>query len=147
MNQNTERIEQFKAEVADMRLRDPATGRDRLLVRLGVLGMAAGVAMAVIAWFLSHNTVNPLQQRDAIVQALIGLSLAVVGGALFVKGAMATFLRFWMARLCYEQQAQAERLAAAIAPGAAGQPGQAGQPAAPTSNSSPPFPPSEIVPR
>lgn len=114
MNQSTERIEQFKADVAAMRLRDPAAGRDRLLRGLGVLAMVAGLGVAVVAWFLSHGTENPLQQRDAIVQAVIGLALAVVGAALFVKAAMATFLRFWMARLCYEQQAQADRLAEAV---------------------------------
>jgi len=110
MNQNTDRIEQFRAEVADMRLRDPATGRDRLLLRLGAAGMAAGVLLAVVAYFLSHGTTNALQQRDAIVQALIGLTLVVAGAALFVKASLATFLRFWMARLCYEQQAQTDRL-------------------------------------
>ena len=90
MNQNTERISQFRAEVADMRLRDPSTGRDRLLLRLGAAGMAAGVALAVVAYFLSHGTTNALQQRDAIVQALIGLTLVVAGAALFVKASLAT---------------------------------------------------------
>lgn len=132
MNQNTERIEQFKAEVADMRLRDPATGRDRLLLRLGVAGMAAGVALAVVAYFLSHGTTNALQQRDAIVQALIGLTLAVAGAALFVKASLATFLRFWMARLCYEQQAQTDRLLS----GGVG-----------SANSASHLPPSEVVRR
>ena len=110
--EQTERIEQFRADVADMRLRDPATGLDRVLVRLGVAGLVAGPCFGVAAWFISHGTRNPLQQRDAIVVAILGLTIAVVGGALFVKGAMAGFLRFWMARLCYEQQAQADRLAA-----------------------------------
>ncbi|HET9612323.1 MAG TPA: hypothetical protein VFP06_22100 [Acidimicrobiales bacterium] len=117
MNDNTHRIEQFKTEVAAMRLRDPATGLDRLLVRLGVAGLVAGPGFGVAAWFISHGTRNPLQQRDAIVVALLGLTVAVVGGALFVKGAVAGFLRFWMARLCYEQQAQADRIAASVAPG------------------------------
>jgi hypothetical protein len=114
MNDNTQRIEQFRAEVADMRLRDPATGLDRLLVRLGVVGLATGLGFGVAAWFISHGTRNPLQQRDAIVVALLGLTVAVVGAALFVKGALAGFLRFWMARLCYEQQAQADRIAASV---------------------------------
>jgi len=117
MNDNTQRIEQFKTEVAAMRLRDPATGLDRLLVRLGVAGLVAGPGFGVAAWFISHGTRNPLQQRDAIVVALLGLTVAVVGGALFVKGAVAGFLRFWMARLCYEQQAQADRIAASVTPG------------------------------
>jgi hypothetical protein len=114
MSDNTQRIEQFRAEVAGMKLRDPATGLDRLLVRLGVVGLVTGLGFGVAAWFISHGTRNPLQQRDAIVVALLGLTIAVVSGALFVKGALAGFLRFWMARLCYEQQAQADRIAAAV---------------------------------
>jgi hypothetical protein len=114
MNENTQRIEQFRAEVADMKLRDPATGLDRLLVRLGVVGLVTGLSFGVAAWFISHGTRNSLQQRDAIVVALLGLTIAVVGGALFMKGAMAGFLRFWMARLCYEQQAHADRIAATV---------------------------------
>jgi hypothetical protein len=114
MHQNPERIEQFTADVAAMKLRDPATSVDRLLTRLGVAGMVAGVAFAVASWFISHGTRNPLQQRDAIVLGLLGVTLALVGGALWLKAALAGFLRFWMARLCYEQQAQSDRLAAAV---------------------------------
>lgn len=106
----SDRVQQFKADVASMRLRDPATGRDRMLLRLGVLGMLAGVGIAVYAWTLSFSADGPLQQRDAIVQAVVGLTVAVVGAALFVKASLAGFLRFWLARLCYEQQAQTDRL-------------------------------------
>jgi hypothetical protein len=122
MHQNPERIEQFTADVAAMKLRDPATALDRLLTRLGVAGMAIGVAFAVASWFVSHGTRNPLQQRDAIVLGLLGVTVALVGGALWLKATLAGFLRYWMARLCYEQAAQSDRLAAAIT----------GAPAAPT---------------
>jgi hypothetical protein len=101
------RVAQFKADVADMRLRDPATGLDRLLLRLGVLGMIAGPALAVIGYLMAHSATGPLQQRDAIVQAIIGLCVSVVGAALYIKSALTTFLRFWMARFVYEQRAQA----------------------------------------
>jgi len=108
------RVEQFKAEVADMRLRDPATGLDRLLLRLGVLGMIGGPLLALVGYFLSHSATGPLQQRDAIVQAILGLAITVAGAALYVKASLAGFLRFWMARFVYEQQAQADRLAKAV---------------------------------
>ena len=111
---NSDRAERFKAEVADMKLRDPATGLDRLLSRLGLVGLAGGVAIGVIAYFVSHGTTNPLQQRDAIVLGLLAVTVALVGGALWLKATLASFLRFWIARICYEQQAQADRIAAAV---------------------------------
>jgi hypothetical protein len=114
MSERSARIEQFTSSVADMKLRDPATGVDRVLTRLGVAGLAAGLACAAAAWFVSHGTRNPLQQRDAIVLALLGVTLAIVGGVLWLKATLAGFLRFWMARFVYEQQAQADRLAAAV---------------------------------
>jgi hypothetical protein len=118
MNMNNDhagaRVAQFKAEVADMRLRDPATGLDRLLLRLGVLGMVGGPLLTVAAYFMSHSATGSLQQNDAIVQAIIGLALAIVGAALYLKAALSGFLRFWMARLSYEQQAQADRVAASV---------------------------------
>ena len=93
--------------------------------------MVAGVG-SWPSWRTSSPTARPTpcQQRDAIVSALIGLTLVVAGAALFVKASLATFLRFWMARLCYEQQAQTDRLLGN----------------APV-NSSAPLPPSAIVQR
>jgi hypothetical protein len=106
----TDRVEQFKREIADMRLRDPATSRDRLLLRGGVALMIIGVGIAIGAYFGSHTTTNPLLQRDMIITSIIGLSVTVAGGAVFVRYSIAQFLRFWLARLSYEQQHQTDRL-------------------------------------
>ena len=106
------RVEEFKAEIADMRLRDPATGRDRQLLRLGGALLAVGVVLTVVAYFMSHGTTNPLTQRDAIILALAGVAVSLAGGALFLRYSLATFLRFWLARLIYEQQAQTDRIVA-----------------------------------
>ena len=108
--QPTERIEEFKREIADMRLRDPATSRDRMLLRGGVALMVIGVGFTIAGYFGSHNTTNPLSQRDFIITALIGISLTIVGAAVFVRYSVAQFLRFWLARLSYEQQRQTDRI-------------------------------------
>ena len=115
MYENPERVARFRAEVADMRVRDPSSGLDRLLARLGAAALAGGAACGVVAWFVSHGTRNPLQQRDAIVLGLLGITLAVIGAALWVKATLASFLRLWLARLCYEEQARADRLTDALA--------------------------------
>ena len=116
MSESHERVEQFKQEIADMKVRDPATGRDRVLLRLGVALMVIGIALAIVAYFMSHGasadaaSQGPAEQRDAVVLALGGIASAIVGGALFVRYSLAGFLRFWLARFVYEQQAQTDRV-------------------------------------
>ena len=111
-----DRVERFKSEIAAMKLRDPSTARDRQLLRLGVALMVVGVVLGVYAYALSHGTEDALQQRDAIVIALVGVAVTVAGGAVFVRYSVAQFLRFWLARLSYEQQAQTDRVVEAIKP-------------------------------
>ena len=110
MHDQPDRIEQFKADIADLKIADPSAARDLLALRLGLLAMAAGVILPLVAYFLSHGTTNALAQRDAIVLALLGVALAVAGGALYLKGALAGFLRFWLIRDLHERRAQTDRL-------------------------------------
>jgi len=104
------RVEEFRAEIAEMKLRDPSSARDRQLLILGVVLLVAGVVVTVIAYFVSHGTTNPLTQRDAIIVALAGVAVTIAGGALFLRYSLASFLRFWLARLIYEQHAQTDRI-------------------------------------
>ena len=108
-----DRVEQFKSDIAEMRIKDPAAGRDILLLRLGAVGMVAGVVITIVAYFLSHGTSEALSQNDDQIVGMIGIAVAVAGGATFLRYSLAQFLRFWLARLIYEQQAQTERLLAA----------------------------------
>lgn len=89
------------ADVAEIRLK--GAGRDAVLLRLGGVMMPVGLVVAVVAWFLSHGTQNPLAQRDAVIAALIGLTTSVVGVGLFLRYSLAEFLRFWMARMIHQQ--------------------------------------------
>ncbi len=109
-NLDHQRVEEFKREIAEMRLKDPATARDRLMLRGGAALMIVGVVLAVTAYFGSHGTQNALEQRDYLVTAVIGLCLTVAGAALFLRYSMAQFLRFWLARISYEQQIAADRI-------------------------------------
>jgi hypothetical protein len=111
-----DRVARFRADVADMRLRDPKAGRERLWMFIGGAAMALGVALTIIAYFQSHgataayNTEGPATQRDAITIALIGVSVSVVGAAIFLRYSLAQFFRFWLARLIYEQQAATDKI-------------------------------------
>ncbi len=72
--------------------------------------MAIGAVLALSAYLISHQTTDPLVQNDAVTLGLAGITSAVIGGALFLRFSFASFLRFWLARLIYEQKAQTDRL-------------------------------------
>jgi len=44
------------------------------------------------------------QQRDAIVVALSGVSIAVVGGAVFLRYSLGALLRLWLARQVLDRE-------------------------------------------
>ena len=110
----TERVEELRAEVKEMHLRDPATKRDRVLLIVGAVAMLAGIGIAIYGYALSHSTSDQRQQFDALIVAVIGLTVSITGAALFVRYSFAQFLRFWLARLTYEQHAQTDRVVEAI---------------------------------
>ena len=63
MIESQDRVAEFKSEIADLRLADPALARDRLLLRLGVALLTIGPLWTVVAYFISHQTKNPLQPK------------------------------------------------------------------------------------
>ena len=89
---------------------DPAAKRSQLWIRLGITAMVVGVALPIIAYFLSHNTSDPLVQRDAIILALTGIAVAIVGSVVFLRFSLTNFLRFWLARQAFDMGVLSERL-------------------------------------
>jgi len=104
------RLEQFQSDIADMRIKDPAAGRDQWLMRGGAILMVAGLVVTVVAYTASHSTKLDLDQRDDIIVALIGVAMSIVGSAIFLRYSLAGFFRFWLARLVFEQIRQADRI-------------------------------------
>ncbi len=117
MQGQPDRIEQFKADIAELKIADPSAHRDQLAIRLGLIAMVAGVVLPVLAYSRSMAATTDLAQRDALVIALVGVALAVVGGALYLKGALAAFLRFWLVRDLHERRAQTDRIIASLGAG------------------------------
>ncbi|MFC4376216.1 hypothetical protein ACFO5K_19140 [Nocardia halotolerans] len=96
------RADRFVRELAELKIPDPAAGRGNLWQRAGTTFMVLGPLLPLLAYFLSHNTSDPLVQRDAVIIALGGIALSVVGAALFLRYALTGVLRFWMARQSFD---------------------------------------------
>ena len=111
-----ERVEQFKSDIAAMGLRDPVSGRERVLLWIGALLLIGGPVVAVLAYAQDQGTNNALQQGDDHILALVGVALTIAGAALFVRYSFGRFLRFWLARFAFEQQQQGERVAQLVEP-------------------------------
>lgn len=77
---------------------------DRRFVFAGVTAMVLGVVVSLVAYIVSTGQTD---QRDVIssaILAVVGLTVVVAGGALFVRSSITEFLRFWMLRLLAEQR-------------------------------------------
>lgn len=104
------RADRFVRELAALKIPDPASKRAGLWLRLGIVSMAAGLVLGISAYFMSHNTTDPLEQRDAITLGLAGVAVSVVGGVLFLRYSLTGFLRYWMARQSFDLATLADRL-------------------------------------
>jgi hypothetical protein len=112
MSQSNDRAEQFKAEIAEMRLKTGRARMENLLQVLGVVLMVAGVAIALGAYGASLNVtatpgtnVDVLDSNSYTPLAIAGLAISVTGGFVFLRYSLAKFLRFWLLRQSYEQRA------------------------------------------
>jgi hypothetical protein len=99
-----DRAETFRESVAEMPIRSGTVARERALARLGAALLVAGPVIAGLAYLLSHGTTNPLQQRDAIVVALLGVTVSVAGLGLFLRFSLGGILRLWLARVVADRE-------------------------------------------
>jgi hypothetical protein len=99
-----ERRQQFEADIASVRVKTGGAAGEPRLIALGAVLMVAGAAVALIAFIISGSQADTRDVLSSIILAVFGLSLAVIGMALFLRYSIGRFLRFWLLRLIYEQQ-------------------------------------------
>ncbi len=117
VNENPERIEAFKTEVEQMKLRASSAEGERRLVVLGALALVAGLALAVFGGIMVQNTTENVAANQRAFMAtgtFLGIALVIVGAALFVRFSLARYLRFWLIRLVHESHANTDRIVEAI---------------------------------
>jgi hypothetical protein len=109
-----DKIEEFRAAVADLKLRSGRQRSDLIKEIAGAVLMVGGFVAGLIIYESSLSQGSALNLGSEQILALTMLGLVVIGAALFVSGTMARFLRVWMLRQLYEGQAQVEHLVDSI---------------------------------
>jgi hypothetical protein len=106
-----DRVDQFKAEIAEMKLKTGRTRSERVFEVLGAVMMVAGIVIAIGAYSASLNVratpgtnVDVLNSNSYLPLAIAGLAVSVMGGFVFLRYSLARFLRFWLLRQTYEQR-------------------------------------------
>ena len=84
-------------------------------MKLGVALPVVGVVLIVIAYWNASGSAYVADQVPMLISGgLLGLGLAIIGLGLFLRYSLARLLRFWLARLVVEQQAQTDRVVEAL---------------------------------
>jgi hypothetical protein len=96
--------QQFEDEIAAVRIRTGKAEAEQRWMILGLVGLVAGAAVALIAYLASTGQSDTRDVVSSVILGLFGVSLSVLGAALFLRYSLARFLRFWLLRLIYEQQ-------------------------------------------
>lgn len=107
--------DRLEAGVEDLRVPEPSGDAEGLLVKVGVILPVIGIVMVVLAYWGASGTAYVTDQIPMLISGgLLGLGLAMVGIGLYLRFALARVLRFWLARMVAEQQAQTDRVVAAL---------------------------------
>lgn len=114
-----EKIEQFRGEVAGLKLRTGGQRRDTVLQIIGAVLMVGGFVAALIDYEASLSQNSSLNLASEQILAISMIGLVVIGAALFVFASLARFLRFWMLRQLYEGQAHVDDLVESLRGGSA----------------------------
>lgn len=116
VNDNNQRIDEFKSEIEGLKLKgSSADGENKLLIA-GLVLVGLGVVMAVGAAIRIASFGDSAGDQRAIVAqgSLLGIALVIAGAALFIRFSLARYMRFWLIRLTYESRANTDRIVEAI---------------------------------
>jgi hypothetical protein len=123
-----EQREQFKNDVAQLKLKSGGSRYDGPLRILGGILMLVGVVAAFIIYeaSLSQKDARNIASQQILAIGFLGITL--IGVALFVAASLAQLLRLWLLRQLYENQSHVDQLVNALGQrGGAAWPDRTGQ--------------------
>lgn len=113
------RADAFRDDMAQMKLADPAASGERRALQLGVGLMVLGVVLVALGWYGASGESEVWKEIPYLISGgLGGLTVAVIGSALYLRASLARQHRLALVRMLAEQRAQTDRLVDALTPDA-----------------------------
>jgi hypothetical protein len=109
-----DKMDRFKADVADLKLKTGGQRRDGVLQVVGLVLMVLGVVAAVLLYEASLHQGDARNIGSEQILAAGAVGVTVIGAALFVVAALSRFLRLWLLRQMYEGQAHLDQVLEAV---------------------------------
>ena len=107
--------DRLEAGVQGLRVPEPRTDRESLLLKLGVAIVVVGALCIGLGWWGASGTANLAEQIPYLISGgIFGIALVVAGTALVMRYSMARLFRFWLARLVAEHGQQTDRTVDAL---------------------------------
>ena len=104
------RLQQFQAEVEQLKVTGGRSNPERTWTIIGGLGMAVGVILSLVSWMLTQGTTSSLDFASYNAMGNFGIALTVAGSVLFLVMSLRRYFRYWLVRLIYEQRDQTDRV-------------------------------------
>ena len=104
------RLQQFQAEVEQLKVTGGKANPERTWSILGAVMMVVGVVLTLVGWLATHGTDSTLDFADYNAMGTFGLALTVAGTGLFSVMSLRRYFRYWLVRLIYEQRDQTDRI-------------------------------------
>lgn len=108
------RLEQFESEVGKLKVTGGGANPERLGSQWGIGLTIFGFVIAIIAWWSALNSNQAVTGIRSQIMGIIGVGLAIVGIAIWVRNSLTRYLRYWIIRLVYEQREQTDALIKAL---------------------------------
>jgi hypothetical protein len=108
------RLAQFEDEVSKLKVTGGGANPERLGGQWGIGLTIFGFVIAIISWFSAMDANNHADIFRSQIMAGIGIGLAIVGIAMWVRNSITRYLRYWIIRLVYEQREQTDALIKAL---------------------------------
>ena len=105
------RLQQFQAEVEQLKVTGGKANPERTWTTLGALMMALGIILTLVGWLGTRGTTNALDFAAYSAMADFGIALTIGGTGLFSVMSLRRYFRYWLVRLIYEQRDQMDRIA------------------------------------